>query len=159
MKHLTTIMLCLSTFFFASCKGDDPAPMKKFADYTRADILAEEANLTKDAVTFDAQGVPNFKPGSIIFFKTSDVNYGKLEVLEVKANSDLIVNLVVYNAAGTALLTKTNFTLVLSLIYYDIDDPAMPMVDSPSADFGWSELVGIKTLIFGNNAKAYLFKP
>lgn len=31
MKHLMTLMLGLSMLFFASCKGDDPVPVKTFA--------------------------------------------------------------------------------------------------------------------------------
>jgi len=158
MKHVILLVLGLSTILFASCNGDDSAPVKTFADYTRADVMAEETKLTSEEIPFDAAAVQNFKAGSIIFFKTSSGKFGKIQVLEVKANSDLLLNLVVFDANGAKILDKANYVLVLSAVYYDLDNSTMPIVNDATADFGWTELMGVKTLNFGNGAKAFLFK-
>lgn len=158
MKHVILLALSLSTILLASCNGDDPAPVKTFADYTRADIMAEEAKLTSEEIPLDAAAIQNFKAGSIIFLKTSSGKFGKMQILEVKANSDLLLNLVVFDANGAKILDKSNYVLVLSAVYYDLDIATMPIVSDVTADFGWVELIGVKTLNFGNGAKAYLFK-
>jgi hypothetical protein len=162
MKHLMTIMLGLSILFFASCKGDDPAPVpvKTFADYTRADIVAEAAKITAEAVTYDSQNLTNFKAGSILFFKTTSGNYGKMEVLSVDANYNLTLNLVVYDLNGVSVLQKTALVLPNNNDFYDLDDPDMPVVVSSDADFGWATLGGFRTIYFvdANGANVLLFK-
>ncbi len=159
MKHLMTIMLGLSIFFFGSCKGDDPAPVKTFADYTRADIIAEAANIKNDAISYDLPSVQNFKAGSIIFIKTSSANYGKLEVLEVDVNYNITMNLVVFDNNGAKLLEKNTIKLLPGTNFYDLDDPDMPAVVSADGDMMWHTSNGFYTLIFNDPAKAYLFKP
>ena len=159
MKNTLTLLLGLSLALMAACKGDDPAtPVKKFADYTRADIIAEQANITVEAVTYDGQGITNFKAGSILFFKTSTGNYGKMEVVSVDANYNLTINLVVYDTNGVVLLQKNAFLIANNNDTYDLDDPDMPLVVSADADFGWATLQGFRTIYFGNGAKVFLYK-
>ncbi len=161
MKHLMTIMLGLSIFFFGSCKGDDPAPVKTFADFTLADIVAQQANITAELITYDNQSLTNFKAGSILFFKTTAGNYGKMEVLSVDANFNLKLNLVVYNAQdGTVLLQKSAITLANSNSVFNLDDANMPAVDTSDADFGWMTLGGFRCIYFvdANGANVLLFK-
>jgi hypothetical protein len=149
----------LSTILFASCKGDDPAPVKTFANYTRADVMAEVANINNDAISYDLPAVQNFKAGSIIFIKTSSANYGKLEVLEVDINYNITMNLVVFDNNGAKLLEKNSIKLLPGTNLYDLDDPDMPAVVSPDGDMMWYTSNGFYTLIFNDPAKAYLFKP
>lgn len=159
MKHLMTIMLGLSTVFFASCKGDDPVPVKTFATYSLADIMAEADNINKDAISYDLPAVQNFKVGSIIFIKTSSANYGKLEVLEVDVNYNITLNLLVFDGNGAKLLEKNSIKLLPGTNLYDLDDPDMSAVVSADGDMMWYTSNGFYTLIFNDPAKAYLFKP
>jgi len=159
MKHLMTLMLGLSMLFFASCKGDDPVPVKTFATYSLADIMAEADNINKDAISYDLPAVQNFKVGSIIFIKTSSANYGKLEVLEVDVNYNITLNLLVFDGNGAKLLEKNSIKLLPGTNLYDLDDPDMPVVVSADGDMMWYTSNGFYTLIFNDPAKAYLFKP
>jgi hypothetical protein len=159
MKITFTLLLGLIMVSMGACKDDDPvAPVKKFADYTRADIIAVQANITADAVTYDAQGLTNFKAASILLFKTSSGNYGKMEVVSVDANYNLTMNLVVYDANGVVLVQKTALVLANNNDAYDLDDPDMPVVVSADADFGWATLQGFRTIYVANGAKLLLFK-
>ncbi len=146
-----------------ACKDDDPAtpPLKTFADYTLADILAEQANIIAEAVTYDAQGLTNFKAGSILFFKTTAGNYGKMEIVSVDASFNLKLNLVVYNAAnGTVLTQKSALVLAVNNDAYDLDDPTVPVNLTADADFQWAALGGFRTIYFAdpNGANVLLFK-
>jgi hypothetical protein len=160
MKHLILI-LTLTLVGLGACKKDKPTAVKTFADYSLGDIVAQQANISAELVTYDHQSLTNFKAGSILFFKTTAGNYGKMEVLSVDANLNLKLNLVVYNSQdGTVLLQKSAITLGIANNVFDLDDPNMPAVITTDADFGWMTVGGYRCIYFvdANGANVMLFK-
>jgi hypothetical protein len=166
MKHLVVLM-GLALLSLGACKKDKPVVVgKNFADYTFDDIKAQVGNFTSNLITFNAPNT-NFTAGSIIFFKTSLGNFGKMEVVSVDANKILTVNIVVYNtsANGSQLYQKNNFSIPANIYFsYDLDDSTVPETgntDISKSDFTWGQSNSIYSLIpvDSNNAKAMLFKP
>lgn len=153
------MLLAIVLIGFGACKKDKPK-VKTFADYTRQDIVNQVNNITADAVPYDAPVITNFNAGSIIFFKTTAGNYGKMEVLGVSAQYDLTLNVVVFDNNGAKLVNEPNKTFPLDgNKLYDLDMNPIIEDASASGDFLWALLQGIRTTGTVNGAKLYLFKP
>lgn len=159
MKHYV-MLLGIALLSLGACKKDKKTEsVKTFADYTQKDISDQLNNITSETITYDAPAGTNFKVGSIIFFKTNANNYGKMKVVSVSPQSDLVVDMVVFDANGGKLVNQTNKTFVLTLnVAYELDSALIPEELSQDADFAWGTAAGLKSLVFINGAKAYLYK-
>jgi hypothetical protein len=116
-------------------------------------------NITAELITYDAPSTTNFKVGSIVFFKTNSNNYGKMKVVSVSPQSDLVVDVVVFDANGGKIVNQTNKTFALSLaLSYELDSALVPEDLSSNADFAWAISAGHKSLLFFYGAKAFLYQ-
>lgn len=158
MKHYV-MLLGMALLCLGACKKDKKETVKTFADYTLKDLKDQTANITAEAIPYDAPAVTNFKTGSILFFKTNVGNYGKMQVVSVSAQYDVVANIVVFDSNGAKLADKSNFTIPLSVsVAYDLDTSAIEQNLTADADFQWATLEGIRTLYFANGAKAFIYK-
>lgn len=157
MKTLINLSALLMLSFVA-CKKDPVVTPVNFAGITRQTIVDNTAKINQDFIFYNAPTGDNFKAGSIIFFKTSAGNFGKMEVVSVSANlSELVINVVVYDALNAKIAEKSNFKMLVDK-GFDFDDPLIPEGISQDTDFAWYSASGSFGIGSYSPAALYLFK-
>jgi hypothetical protein len=144
LKTLFALFVLLTVILCAACSKEDPENEPSLMNYQEiklSDIKAKESALSSSGMVIsDAAGI-YFKPGDILFYKTSKGRLGKMEIISVDqtANYKITLKATTYENTG-AVCSACTSAQVRGTWIFDLDQ--MEELDdvSENEDF-WNERI------------------
>jgi hypothetical protein len=140
-KILYFLLVFLSLSFLSACKKDDPeTTVKQFDDISLAGIIEKESSLSASDLDLSNSGGLLMDAGTILFYKTSLGNYGKLEILSVDQTDNYKITLKAKTYSPDGILLSETTSLAIRGTWLCDLDLMTEEIDNGNADF-WHERI------------------
>lgn len=128
------------TSLFSGCKKeeDQSTTVKKFDDISIADLKEKESSFSTTDLDISNSAGLVMNTGTILFYKTSLGNYGKLEIISIDASDNFKITLKAKTFSPEGTLVSETSSLAIRGTWSGELDTMTESEENTSADF-WHE--------------------